>query len=434
MDFDAAVGYLYKLGHETLSMKLGLETVTKLAQAVGNPHLQSTTIHIAGTNGKGSTSAMVASIIGAAGLSVGLYTSPHLVDIRERIQVNGELISRSAFARLATRVRESSERLVSSKELSAPPTFFEQVTMIAFLFFSEEQVRVSVLEVGLGGRLDATNICRPEVTAMTSIGLDHEEYLGTTISEIAGEKAGIIKRSVPVICAPQSARALEVISARCVELQSPLTAIGSSSVRTALRAGGFCDSRVETDSAVYEIRLGMRGKHQGINAATAIHVSEKLRAAGFSIGREAIISGLEETKWPGRLEIAKTSSGHDMLLDGAHNQDGIRTLCEYLEDATGGVQKSLIFGAMSDKALGPMTAHLFPFFETVITTRIRNPRTVDPAEIAHSVAAADRRIFTVESSDEALALAESITPKDGLIVAAGSLYLIGELKSLTAEL
>lgn len=433
MDFDAAVAYLYKLGHETLSMKLGLENVTKLAQAVGNPHLQSRAIHIAGTNGKGSTSAMVASVLEATGLRVGLYTSPHLVDIRERIRVNDELISASTFARLTTRVREASEDLVSSGDLGAPPTFFEQVTMIAFLFFSEEQVSASVLEVGLGGRLDATNICRPVVTAITPIGLDHAEHLGQTIPEIAGEKAGIIKPGVPVICAPQSARALEVISARCVELHSPMTVITKASVKTALRAGGFCDTRVETDSGVYEIGLGMRGAHQGINAATAIHVSEKLTAAGFSIGREAIISGLEETKWPGRLEVVKTNAGHRLLLDGAHNQDGIRTLCEYLEDATVGMQKTLIFGAMSDKALGPMTSGLFPFFETVIATRIKNPRSVDPGEIARSVAGARRWVWNTESSEEALALAQRVTPKGGLIVAAGSLYLIGELKSLIGE-
>ena len=204
-------------------------------------------------------------------------------------------------------------------------------------------------------------------------------------------------------------------------------------MKTALRAGGFCDSRVETDSAVYEIGLGMRGKHQGINAATAIHVSEKLRATGFSIGREAIISGLEETKWPGRLEVVKTRAGHWLLLDGAHNQDGIRTLGEYLEDATAGMQKTLIFGAMSDKALGPMTLGLFPFFQTVIATRIKNPRSVDPREIEQSGLPANYRVLNTESSEEALALAERVTPKDGLIVAAGSLYLIGELKSLTSE-
>src|SRR5262245_32750214 len=204
MSFEEAIKYLYSLGNETLAMKLGLESVRALAHALNDPQRRFPAIHIAGTNGKGSTSAMTASILRAAGLRAGLYTSPHLVSIAERIRIGDDEIAPDAFARLAAVVRAAGERLVAENALPAAPTFFEQMTMIAYLYFAERKVDLAVLEVGLGGRLDATNICEPIVTAITPVGFDHQKYLGDTLASIAGEKAGIVKPSAPVVVAPQS--------------------------------------------------------------------------------------------------------------------------------------------------------------------------------------------------------------------------------------
>src|SRR5215475_14342484 len=222
MNFEEATEYLYGLGNETLAMKLGLESVRALARGLDDPQRKFPAIHIAGTNGKGSTAAMTASVLRAAGLRAGLYTSPHLVSITERIRVDGDEIAPDEFARLGADVRAAGERLVAENALPAPPTFFEQVTMIAYLYFAERKVDLAVLEVGLGGRLDATNICEPVVTAITRIGFDHQKYLGDTLESIAAEKAGIIKPSVPVVIAPQSVEAMNAIVERCMEMKAPM--------------------------------------------------------------------------------------------------------------------------------------------------------------------------------------------------------------------
>src|SRR5262247_688932 len=222
MNFEEATEYLYSLGNETLAMKLGLESVRALARISNDPQKRFPAVHIAGTNGKGSTAAMTASVLRAAGLRVGLYTSPHLVSITERIRIGADEIAPGEFARLATDVRAAGERLVAENAAPAPPTFFEQVTMIAYLYFAERKVDLAVLEVGLGGRLDATNICEPVVTAITPVGFDHQKYLGDTLASIAGEKAGIVKPGVPVVIAPQSGEPMKTIAARCEELNAPM--------------------------------------------------------------------------------------------------------------------------------------------------------------------------------------------------------------------
>src|SRR5262245_10127845 len=225
MNYPEAVQYLYSLGNETLAMKLALQSVRELSKALDEPQRKFPAVHIAGTNGKRSTAAMVASIARAAGIRTGLNTSPHLVSITERIRIDGEEIDEDEFARLATLVREAGERLVTEGVLEAPPTFFEQVTMIAYLHFAQRRVDLAVLEVGLGGRLDATNICEPIVTAITPVDFDHQRYLGNTLAEIAGEKAGIIKSNVPVVVAPQADEAMNAIRIRAGELNAPILSV-----------------------------------------------------------------------------------------------------------------------------------------------------------------------------------------------------------------
>src|SRR5215510_1333337 len=302
MNFEEATEYLYGLGNETLAMKLGLESVRALASALDDPQRKFPAVHIAGTNGKGSTAAMTASVLRAAGLSAGLYTSPHLVSITERIRIGDDEIAPNEFARLATDVRAAGERLVAEGALPASPTFFEQVTMIAYLYFAERKVDLAVLEVGLGGRLDATNICEPVVTAITPVGFDHQKYLGDTLASIAGEKAGIVKPGIPVVIAPQSREAMAAIIARCEELDAPaiqtLTPFDVEAAEGVENIGRHrFRYRVSRDE--YDVRLGLRGRHQITNAVVAIHIAEQLQAAGFDIPSAAIIEGLNEAEWPG---------------------------------------------------------------------------------------------------------------------------------------
>ena len=427
MNFDQSVAYLLSLGHESLAMKLGLESVSILAHALGNPQDEIPAAHIAGTNGKGSTAAMLASICRVAGLRTGLYTSPHLIEIRERIQIDGLKISPNDFARYATTVRLASEELVRQGELPAPCTFFEQVPMIPFPHFREENVSRGILEVGLGGRLDATNICNSRVVGLTRIAKDHQSYLGNTLSLIAAEKAGIIKHKVPVISSHQDPDAEAVIRERCTLLDAPLTIVDNSCFSAERAADGYYSVLIRGGLAEYSARLGIRGSHQPSNAATAAMLAERLAMQGFAIDAESISRGLGEVTWPGRLERFDLSE-RQVLLDGAHNPDGARTLRRFLDEEYSGRHITLVFGAMSDKALDEMIEELFPAAHSVIATKIRNPRSLEPAAI--KTAAPNSHVVCVESSEHALSLAIEITPGDGLICVAGSLFLVGEMRAL----
>ena len=434
MNFKESVSYLYGLGHEILAMKLGLETIRLLAESCGNPHLEFNAVHIAGTNGKGSTAAFTDSILHAAGIRSGLYTSPHLDSITERIMIGGKGISPDDFARLATLVREKGEGLVSAGALQFPPTFFEQITMIAYLFFAEQRIDLAVLEVGMGGRLDATNICRPVVTAITPVGMDHQQYLGDTLAKIAAEKAGIIKRGVPVVIAPQEKGALDVILARASELDAP-TIVAGDNCQAAL-----IDNPVIIDRGKYRItcqndrlkvdaKLNLRGLHQTTNAVTAIAISQQLIEAGWEISSDAVNSGLRSVAWPGRLEIFRISEDKaPILLDGAHNIDGARALRAFLDDHFHDTPVTLLFGAMADKDVEAMCGVLFPAARIIITTKVSNPRAESSEKLSTLAANSQAEIFRTESVTEAISLGLKITPPTGILCISGSLYLIGEVK------
>ena len=434
MNFKESVSYLYGLGHEILAMKLGLETIRLLAESCGNPHLEFNAVHIAGTNGKGSTAAFTDSILHAAGIRSGLYTSPHLDSITERIMIGGKGISPDDFARLATLVREKGEGLVSDGALQFLPTFFEQITMIAYLFFAEQRIDLAVLEVGMGGRLDATNICRPVVTAITPVGMDHQQYLGDTLAKIAAEKAGIIKRGVPVVIAPQEKGALDVILARARELDAP-TIVAGDNCQAAL-----IDNPVIIDRGKYRItcqndrlkvdaKLNLRGLHQTTNAVTAIAISQQLIEAGWEISSDAVNSGLRSVAWPGRLEIFWTSEDKaPILLDGAHNIDGARALRAFLDDHFHDTPVTLLFGAMADKDVEAMCGVLFPAARIIITTKVSNPRAESSEKLSTLAANSQAEIFRTESVTEAISLGLKITPPTGILCISGSLYLIGEVK------
>jgi dihydrofolate synthase/folylpolyglutamate synthase len=423
MNFSEALTYLHQLGNEVLTMNLGLEAIRRLCAELGAPQQAFPAIHIAGTNGKGSTAAMTEAILRAAGYRTGLYTSPHLVSVTERICVAGEPIPPDDFARLATMVRQVSERLRHEGQLEAGPTFFELITAIGYLWLAEQCVDLAVLEVGMGGRLDATNICRPVVTAITPVGLDHQQYLGPTVAAIAAEKAGIIKPGIPVVVAPQEPAARQVILARAAELAAPVSE--GSVVTERVEPADDLRQRVAFRSScgLLTPRLALRGDHQRINAATAISIVELLPALGWSIGADAILQGLETVCWPGRLDLrSDASSGPPLLIDGAHNLAGIEVLCDFLTENCVNRPLTLIFGIMRDKDVVVMTERLFPLFRQIILTGIASPRALDPAEITPAVA-----VERVASLPQALELARRVTPADGLIVVAGSLHLVGEV-------
>jgi dihydrofolate synthase / folylpolyglutamate synthase len=429
MNFQEAVEYLLSLGHETLAIKLGLRNTELLLNALGNPERTFPSVQIAGTNGKGSTAAMLDSIGRAAGIKCGLYTSPHLVSITERIRISGTEITQTDFAACATVVRDVSEQLVADQQLDALPTFFEQVTAIALLAFRNAGIELAILETGLGGRLDSTTAANARIVAITPIAMDHEEFLGHTLESIAAEKTAIIRRGVKAVIAKQPMAALEVLLSRCQEVGvKPVAVSGTHTVDHVTTDGRFCATFATGLQPYKRVWLGLLGRHQIDNAAVAIRLAELLREEGFDIPHSAIVSGLENTTHAGRLELIPHQPA--FLIDGAHNPDGARSLRSYLDEF---VRRplTLVFGAMRDKQLEQIGEILFPSADVLVLTTVNNPRS---ASVEMLAAVADRfakgKVMKAQSSPEALQIATETTPPDGLICIAGSLYLIGELRPL----
>jgi dihydrofolate synthase/folylpolyglutamate synthase len=422
--------YLLSLGNEIVAMKLWLESIRKLLAALGDPQNKYLKVQVAGTNGKGSVCAFLDSICLTAGVKVGLYTSPHLISITERIWINGEDVSEDDFARLATLVRDTAENLVASRNLSSVPTFFEQVTAIALLAFAEAEVELAILETGLGGSLDATTAANAEICAITRIDLDHQEYLGDTIEEIAAEKAAIIHEGSKVVIGDQRSKAMEIIVYRCNKLGIlPIIIRGgnTSGSECALRAYhnfGAPSGRLEFPPS----SLGLKGVHQAENAAIAVGLARELRAV-FHIPDDAILDGLKNAHHPGRLEYAGR-----FLFDGAHNIGGAKALAAYLEDFESR-PITLVFGAMADKPLAEILELLVPRVERVVLTQPANERSVHYDELLAAMPAGvtKERTFVTDTVAKAIDIAETITPEDGIILVTGSLYLVGEVKRLRQD-
>jgi dihydrofolate synthase/folylpolyglutamate synthase len=428
VNFDESVNYLFSLGHETVAIKLGLENVTRLLRRLGDPQTNFPSVQIAGTNGKGSTAAMLEGITRAAGLRAGLYTSPHLVSVTERVRVGGREIVRDEFARHATRVREVAEWV--ERESGALPTFFEQVTAVALSAFADEKVGLAILETGLGGRLDATTAAGARWVAVTPIALDHQEYLGNTLGEIAAEKAAIIRSGTRAVVAPQEPEAAEVILRRCRECDvEPRFATEDVEVEE-VGADGRLRVRLRTARDVYAgVRLSLRGRHQLTNAAVAVALAELLVEDGFPVSREQIVEGLETAEHAGRLELDERQRPA-VLYDGAHNAAGARALRAYLDEfAPEGV--TLVFGAMRDKELEEIGRVLFPAARHLVLTSPVSPRaaTVEQLLRAVPVPPSSSTIALAPSSRDAMLIARTHTPPDGLVCVTGSLYLVGEVKS-----
>jgi dihydrofolate synthase/folylpolyglutamate synthase len=454
---------MYALGHElaqTPSHKFDLAHMRVLLAALEHPERRFPSVLIAGTNGKGSTAATLASILHASGLRTGLYTSPHLIRINERIQINGEQIADDRFALLHDLVDRTAERLVEEGELPWHPSFFEMLTAIAFEYFATNKVDIAVLEVGMGGRLDATNVVESRVSVITDISLDHQKFLGNTIAEIAREKAGIIRADCVVVTLPQMREANEVIGeavlaqdARAVSAAPyvpPVSPKAESYVQKPLNEDSTQDADEVAQQPVARYPLAVMGKrilvetplvgrHQLRNVALAIAAAEELHNQGFGITSDSIERGIHDTHWPGRFQIIPSCHGQpDFVLDVAHNPAGAWALRSTLSNLYEDRRIIIVFGAMCDKAIGEIAEILFPLAERVIATAADNPRSAMPEEIRRAAVRSQAEIELSGSVAEAIERARELGRSDrnvrptrsvqahAVVVITGSIYVVGE--------
>jgi dihydrofolate synthase/folylpolyglutamate synthase len=421
MNYPDSVRYLYSLGNELKSAKLGLETISAVVEALGNPQRACRFVHVAGTNGKGSTCAMIEAGLRAAGIRTGLYTSPHLAEPTERIQVAGSAVTREQFARAFDTVHEAAEGLLRDGAIASHPTYFETVTAMAFVLFKELGAETVVLEVGLGGRLDATNVVTPALAVITRVDFDHEAFLGRSIEAIASEKAGILKPGIPAVLAPQRAEAESTVLARAAATGSTILRAADWTVEEcALHPRGSSFLIRTKGEAGLRLRCPLAGEHQVENALTA---AVALRALG--IDGETIERGIAATVWPGRLEMV--SQRPEIILDGAHNPSGARALVSYMERFYRDRKITLIYGAMRDKSVAEMTGILFPAVDTVIATAPGQERATRPETIRDLSGFSGVRV--TQTVAEALQCIAAAGP-DEVIFITGSLFVVAEARSL----
>ena len=465
MSYAAAVDHLYARGLElapgspsAARRKFDLEHMRVLAGALGDPQKSFPSILIAGTNGKGSTAATLASILSVAGYRTGLYTSPHLMRVNERVQIDGEQIADDDFARLYFKVDSAAEELVASGRLPHHPSFFEMLTALAFCYYVERKIDIAVLEVGLGGRLDATNIVDPLISIITDISLDHQDYLGNTIAAITREKAGILRPQGTLITLPQHPEANQGIGEAAAALE--LHAI--SAANYVVQGIGSREQEIEDGLASlrnrYTVMVGgqslrvdspLVGQHQQRNIALAIAAAEELRnpqgynlaksnPKSYKISTGAIEKGIRETRWPGRLELLPLEGSAPLLLDVAHNPAGAWTLRSVIAHLPESQPRTLIFSCLKDKDLREMAQILLPLFDAssdrpgdhIFFAPIHSPRAASMDDLAAAARQLEIPAATAPSLKDALAQARAATPANGLIVATGSVYLVGELRGL----
>ena len=435
MNFPESVRYLLSLGRELAAptqasaAKFNLENIAILAEHFGHPERSYPSAHIAGTNGKGSTAAFLESILRTAGYRAGLYTSPHLERINERIRVHGREIPDEHFARVFSRVHALVERLLAEGTLRAHPTFFECVTLMAFLHFAEAGVDFAVFETGLGGRLDSTNIIAPEISIITRIEFDHENFLGHSLREISGEKAGIIKQKVPVVMAEQREEAREVLLETAHKRQSPVTEISKAYRIESLSMQEGCvraDIREVESGRIIRLAPQLPGLFQLENALNAVAASGILRSRRFRIDDQAIERGIAAATWPGRIE--KIHFRPAIYLDGAHNPSAARQLAAFLRENFPERRVLMVFGVLRDKAVDEIAGALFPQAAHVIFTEPRTTRSLSATQLAAIAGHHAAGFEIIPDADQALDAALARAAPDDVIVVTGSLYLIGQLR------
>jgi dihydrofolate synthase / folylpolyglutamate synthase len=420
MTYPDSVRFLYSLGNEVKTAKYGLERITTLLAALGNPERLPRIVHVAGTNGKGSVCAMIESGLRAAGWRTGLFTSPHLVEPTERIRISGCPVTAARFSAAFDRVHACAEELLNQGAIDFHPTYFETVTAMAFLLFQEQQTGSVVLEVGLGGRLDATNVVHPELCVVTPVDFDHEALLGKSLEAIAGEKAGILKSGVPAVFAAQRPEARRTLDRRAAELNIEVIhareAWHTDDVELSAQGSAF----ILRDGAELHIQCPLAGEHQVSNAITAAAALHRLGIAGSAIER-----GIAGARWPGRLQ--RVSDSPEIILDGAHNPAGARALATHIRRFYSQRHVVLVYGAMRDKAVEEIAGVLFPQADEIIATAPNQSRAVDPQTIR--ALGAHPHLRTAPDLVTALAMARA-GDSHRVIFVTGSLFLVGEAMTL----
>lgn len=402
-------------------MHFGLEAITELMARFGNPQNSYPTILIGGTNGKGSTAAMAASVLREAGFKTGLYTSPHLVDVRERIVINGKKISQRKFGCLLQEIKSRA---------SAPLTYFEVITAAALIHFEQEQVDIAFMEVGLGGRLDATNVCRPLISVITNIGLEHTAYLGDTLEAIAGEKAGIIKPGGVCITGATQKKVISALASVCRQQKSRFYR-QDIDFRMIRRANGLSDY-LGMNRNLYDLDISLPGRHQLANAALALALVEMLEQSGFHVKDDAVLAGLKKTRWPARMEIICQKPV--FLLDGAHNPAGMRVLSSALRNDFAQRRLILIFAVLADKDYRRMLQRIAPLADRIFLPPLKTKRAVAPQVLAAFIESLGYPALMPENVTVSVMQALQCAVKDDLICACGSLYLAGEVKQIFSEI
>ncbi len=430
--YKEAIEYIYNLNK--YGIKLGLKNITCLLSLFNNPHLKIKTIHVAGTNGKGSTSAIIHSILQNAGYKVGLYTSPHLVSFQERMKINGEYITPEEVCSLLERLKPAIAK-VAHMEGCQHPTFFEVITTMAFLYFYEKKVDFAVMEVGLGGRLDATNVCQPLISVITHIDFDHMDKLGNTLAEIAGEKGAIVKQNIPVVSAQQLPEARDVIKKIAREKKAPLYFYGKDINATLIGSqlkGNYFDYR-GISNKIDNLFVPLAGDFQLENTSLAIATAELLDKNGFIITQNDIISGVKNSQWPGRFEIVREKPL--VILDGGHNPNGARQFIKNLKALVPDRKIIAVLGVFQDKDYSNILKIIVPQVNEVILTMADNPRATPTEILAEEVRhyIDDKNIIETNDVTTAINKAFQVAGEDDVICITGSLYTVGEAKAYFVE-
>jgi dihydrofolate synthase / folylpolyglutamate synthase len=406
-----------------------LNRMEKLLSLVANPHRKIRTVHIAGTKGKGSTATMLARMLEANGYKVGLYTSPHLIHLHERISINSKMITEHEMFNLMNRIYGPVEKLSKTN----PPTFFEIMTTLAFMYFADARTDISVIETGLGGRLDSTNLIQPEVVGITSLSMDHMHQLGNTIESIATEKAGIFKEGVPIVTVRQHPRAMAVLKDRADSMKAPLCVTGqdisfSYRFENSREYGPHNKICLSTPTSKFEhLRVPLHGIHQAVNCGLALAILDKLKDCGFQIDNNKAVEGLNNVVMPGRMEMI--CDDPRIMIDAAHNAASIEALVQAIGQSIPYDSMVIIFGCNGDKDVDGMLRQIQYGADKVIFTRSSSPRAMPPEELAEKfVEISDKMFQTASNLGEALRLAKSAVGKEDLICITGSFYLIGEAK------